>query len=122
MTFQILLAEDSKEHSTLLKKILTRAGYDVEHVVNGQLAFESIKKSKPDLLITDVIMPIMTGFELLTRLKEEGIELKTIVLTAAKDEESVLQGLDAGATDYISKPYSPSEVIARVKRHLANTP
>jgi DNA-binding response OmpR family regulator len=73
----------------------------------------------PDLLITDVMMPGMSGFELLTRLKEAKISLPIIMITSKQREEDVLRGLQDGAIDYITKPFSPAVVLARVKNALA---
>lgn len=113
---KILLAEDQEEHARLLKAVLTRAQYQVHHVKNGVDAYEKIKSGEHfDLLLTDILMPGMTGFELLLRLKQENLTLPTIVLTAKQSDEDVLRGLNAGALDYITKPFSPSVIIAKVK-------
>jgi len=112
----ILLAEDGEVHARILQAILSRAGYKLSWVSDGVKAYEAIKSgTKYDLLITDVMMPGMSGFELLTRLKNENILPPTIVLTGVQNEEDVLRGLQCGALDYIKKPFSPSVVLARVQ-------
>lgn len=113
----ILLAEDGEVHARILQATLTRAGYKLSWVSDGVKAYEAIKSGeiKCDLLITDVMMPGMSGFELLTRLKNENILPPTIVLTGVQNEEEVLRGLQCGALDYIKKPFSPSVVLARVQ-------
>lgn len=113
----ILLAEDGEVHARILQATLGRAGYKLSWVGDGVKAYEAIKSGaiKYDLLITDVMMPGMSGFELLTRLKAENILPPTIVLTGVQNEEEVLRGLQCGALDYIKKPFSPSVVLARVQ-------
>lgn len=112
----ILLAEDGEVHARILQATLGRAGYKLSWVSDGVKAYEAIKSgAKYDLLITDVMMPGMSGFELLTRLKNENILPPTIVLTGVQNEEDVLRGLQCGALDYIKKPFSPSVVLARVQ-------
>ena len=112
----ILLAEDGEVHARILQATLGRAGYKMTWVTDGVKAFEEIKSGKKyDLLITDVMMPGMSGFELLTRLKNENILPPTIVLTGVQNDEDVLRGIECGALDYIKKPFSPSVVLARVK-------
>lgn len=112
----ILLAEDGEVHARILQATLARAGYKLSWVSDGVKAYEAIRSGeKYDLLITDVMMPGMSGFELLTRLKNENILPPTIVLTGVQNEEEVLRGLQCGALDYIKKPFSPSVVLARVQ-------
>ncbi len=112
----ILLAEDGEIHARILSAILVRAGYKFSWVIDGIQAYEAITGGfKPDLLITDVMMPGMSGFELLTRLSAEKLLPPTIVLTGVQKEEEVLRGLECGALDYIKKPFSPSVVLARVQ-------
>jgi len=112
---RVLIAEDMDDQALLLKMILERSGYVVRRVSNGAEAYEAIKAEKPDLLISDVMMAGMSGFELLSRLKAENCLVPSIVLTAKKGEEDILRGLDCGALDYVAKPFSPSELLARVK-------
>jgi len=112
---RILLAEDNDVYARLVETLLTKAGYTVERVTNGLQAYERLALAPvPALLITDVLMPAMSGFELLAKLKGEGQMVPTIVLTSKQSEESVLRGLGYGALDYVGKPFSPSELLARV--------
>ncbi|AZZ36851.1 response regulator [Bdellovibrio sp. qaytius] len=112
----ILLAEDGEVHARILQATLGRAGYKLHWVTDGVKAYEAIKSGvKYDLLITDVMMPGMSGFELLTRLKNENILPPTIVLTGVQNDEDVLRGIESGALYYIKKPFSPSVVLAHVK-------
>ena len=117
---RILLAEDGDDHARILTSVLKQNGFEVTRVSNGYEAYDALKATGPyDLLITDVMMPGMSGFELLAKLSEEGPLPPTIVLTSKQREEDVLRGLNYGALDYITKPFSPTIVIARVKRALA---
>lgn len=116
---RIVLAEDGADHARILIAILKKNGFEVEWFQTGTEAFEYLMKSPaPDLLITDVMMPGMSGFELLGRLKEQNKLPPTIVLTSKQREEDVLQGLGYGVIDYITKPFSPSVVLMKIKNAL----
>lgn len=115
----ILLAEDDDDHAKLLAFLLQKVGFVVKRVEDGLKAYELIKSGPPpDLLITDIMMPGMSGFDLLMKLNSEKIEIPTIVLTAKESEEDVLRGFSCGALDYIRKPFRPSEVVARINTAL----
>ena len=116
---RILVAEDSEETGTLIKFALEKAGYDVHHVLDGLEALKAIEISVPDLLITDILMPGMNGFELMEELIKRNIKVKTIVLAVQKSDEDIIRGLGHGAMDFIQKPFSPREMVARVKGILA---
>ena len=112
----ILLAEDGQIYVRILQAVLTKAGYKFSWVDDGVKAYEAIAGGfRPALLITDVMMPGMGGFELLTRLKAEGILPPAIVMTGLQSEEEVLRGLQCGAEDYIKKPFSPTVLLARAQ-------
>lgn len=113
-------------YARILSAVLIKAGYKYSWIDDGAKAYEILKNGfRPSLLITDVMMPGMSGFDLVTRLKSENILPPTIVLTGLQKEEEVLRGLQCGAEDYIKKPFSPSVLLARVQlvlsRH-ASTP
>ena len=115
-TMHILCAEDSLDHARILLAILKNAGFGVTHVQSGDEAYNWIKSNPaPDLLLTDVMMPGMSGFELVGRLKAENISIPTIFLTSRQREEDIVHGLESGALDYISKPFSPTLVCAKIK-------
>ena len=117
---KIVIAEDGPEHARILLAVLKRTGYELVFVEDGTAAYEYlIKNEMPDLLITDVMMPGMSGFELMARLKAEGKLPPTLVLTSKQREEDVLRGLELGAIDYVTKPFSPSVILAKVKGALA---
>lgn len=117
---KIVIAEDGPEHVRILNAVLKRAGYDLVILEDGAQAYEYLTQNPaPDLLITDILMPGMSGFELMARLKTEGRLPPTLILTSKQLEEDVLRGLELGAIDYVTKPFSPSVILAKVKNALA---
>ncbi len=119
----ILLVEDDDLVVALIEDRLTRDGYVVRRHADGESALADALATPPDLVILDVMMPRMNGFEVLERLRSASTtaDLPVIMLTGRAREEDVVHGFDLGATDYIVKPFSPAEVTVRVRRHLAAT-
>lgn len=119
---RIVVADDDAEIARILQYKLERTGYTVEVCENGRQALEVITATRPSLAVLDVMMPVMDGFEVLMRLKEaEGTRnIPVIMLTARELEDDVLRAFELGAVDYITKPFSPSEIVARVKATLGN--
>jgi DNA-binding response OmpR family regulator len=120
MAKKIVLAEDEPQIARLIEFKLKKEGYEVTWKENGEEALEAIKADKPDLILLDIMMPVMGGYEVLRRLKEdENLKsIPVIMLTAMAQEKDVVKGIDLGAEDYISKPFHPAELLARVKRIL----
>ncbi len=115
----IVLVEDGKDHSRILMAVLKKHGYQMLLFETGFDAYEYLSKNpSPDLLITDILMPGMSGFELLDRLRSEGRMPPTLVLTSKQREEDVLRGLELGIIDYIKKPFSPSVILLKVNNAL----
>ena len=116
----ILLAEDDDMLVGVIRHRLLREGLRVEYVSNGIAALEALDKYQFSLLILDVKMPAMDGFEVLTRLRttRSKTEFPVIMLTALGNEKDVVRGYDLGANDYILKPFSPVELLAKVKNQL----
>lgn len=116
----ILLAEDDPLTAELLRHRLEREGYEIIHFSDGASAYEAALKTSVGLAIFDVKMPAMDGFELLERLRRipawQGIPV--IMLTGMGREEDVVRGFSLGASDYVVKPFSPQEILARVQRFL----
>lgn len=121
--FNVLVAEDDDLVVALIEDRLSRDGYVVRHHTDGESALADAIASPPDLVILDVMMPKMNGFEVLGRLRASAptAGLPIIMLTGRGREEDVVHGFDLGATDYIIKPFSPAEVAVRVRRHLASS-
>jgi DNA-binding response OmpR family regulator len=115
---QILLADDDNTVLSLVRATLLNYGMDVRAAANGIEALEQLRLQTPDAAILDVNMPGMDGFELLTRIRSEKMPVRVILLTARQQEGDVVRGFSLGADDYMVKPFSPMELIARVKRLL----
>jgi sigma-B regulation protein RsbU (phosphoserine phosphatase) len=114
---KILIAEDEEISRRLLETTLTNAGHEVIAVEDGLKALESIRKVVPDMLVTDWMMPELDGVELCRRVRALGLSsyVYIILLTSLTQKENIIQGLDAGADDYISKPFERTELLARVR-------
>lgn len=110
----ILVVDDDSFANTLVQFVLTKEGYEVETMDNPRGALQMIQKREPDLLIVDVMMPYINGFEFAAKLRAEGYETPIIFMTAQDTIEAKLQGFTIGADDYICKPYIHQELVARV--------
>lgn len=115
---RILLVEDEKELSRALAKMLGKEGYDVDTVYDGADGLNFSATGMYDLIILDVIMPKMNGFEVLAEIRRKKLETPIIMLTALSDERDKIAGLDRGADDYVSKPFSFDELSARIRAVL----
>lgn len=120
MKKKILIADDNPDNVELLRKRLGSQGYETVAAFDGEEALQAILKENPDLLILDVMMPKMDGYEVLRRLRQNDDyrNLPVILLTAKKELPDKLKGLDIGADDYITKPFNPQELLARVRSLL----
>lgn len=112
---KILLAEDEKELSRALSRILSKNGYIVDAVYNGQDALDYLESPTYDVLILDIMMPIKDGFEVLKTLRANNNTIPIILLTAKSAIDDKVQGLDLGADDYLTKPFASEELIARLR-------
>lgn len=114
---KILIAEDEKISRRILETTLIKVGHDVVAVEDGVRALESIQKEAPDMLITDWMMPKLDGLELCRRVRALNLSsyVYVILLTALTQKERIIEGLDAGADDYITKPFERTELLARVR-------
>jgi len=117
MSYKILVVEDDPNILEALKYNLGREGYDTLTAVDGAQAIEAARASKPDLIILDIMLPKMNGFEVCRILRKEMAVL-IIMLTARDDEIDKITGLDLGADDYMTKPFSMRELLARVRAML----
>ncbi|MEK3734106.1 MULTISPECIES: response regulator transcription factor [Paenibacillus] len=114
MTQRLLVIEDEPTLSRLLSYNLTQEGFDVVVEEHGTVGFERASQESFDLILLDVMLPGMNGFQILEKLRSKGITTPIIILTAKNAEEEVVQGLKMGADDYITKPFGVSELLARV--------
>ena len=115
---RILLAEDERDLNRILTKRLTEEGYGVDSCLDGAEALDYLRAADYDGAILDVMMPKMDGFAVLARLREEGIAAPVLFLTARDTVEDRVHGLDLGASDYLVKPFSMEELLARVRALL----
>ena len=115
---RLLLAEDEKELADALAEILKYNHYSVDMVHNGQDALDYGLCGNYDGIIMDIMMPRMNGLEVLTLLRQEGIDAPVLLLTAKGEESDELNGFDLGVDEYISKPFSPKILVARVEAIL----
>jgi two-component system OmpR family response regulator len=112
---RILVVDDEDNLRTMLVAALKFEGYDVAAAPNGREGLRSVKESKPDLIVLDVMMPELDGFGMLKRLRETGDRTPVIFLTAKDTSADAVEGLGLGADDYLSKPFSLEELVARVE-------
>ncbi|WP_010233127.1 response regulator transcription factor [Clostridium arbusti] len=112
---RILLAEDEKELSNALVVILKHNNYSVDAVYDGEEALNYALSENYDALILDIMMPKMSGLEVLEKLREKGICVPVLMLTAKTEIEDRIVGLDKGADDYLSKPFATGELLARIR-------
>src|SRR6476660_4226817 len=119
-THSILVVDDDSESLMLLTDILKAEGYRVRSADSGKLALASVKESLPSLILLDIRMPGMDGFEVCRRLKagEETRDVPLMFLSAASEVKERVQGLALGAVDFIGKPFRREELLARVRTHL----
>lgn len=120
MPEQIMIVDDDPGLLALIGVILKRAGYTVHKATDAFVALEALESDAPDLFILDVMMPLMNGFELCRKIREQPETAKTpvIILSARGDAESVQEGYDAGADDYLTKPIFHNDLIEKVRKTL----
>jgi two-component system phosphate regulon response regulator PhoB len=116
----ILVADDEEDLRELVAYRLSRSGYEVVEAVDGQEALELATQRTPDLMVLDVMMPRLDGYELTRRVREQDSlrSVPVILLTARSQETDVSRGFDVGADDYLKKPFNPDELVARVRAVL----
>ena len=117
----VLIVEDEKNIVDIIRFNLQREGYETMEAYDGEAGLASARENNPDLILLDVMMPRMTGFEVCKALRAEGNNTPVIILTAREEEEDKILGLEIGADDYITKPFSMRELMARVKANIRRT-
>jgi DNA-binding response OmpR family regulator len=116
---KILIVEDDLSIAELQRDYLELAGFQVELCTDGILALNLVKENNYDLLILDIMLPGLGGYEILKSMQEDK-DIPVLMVSAKKEEIDKIRGLSLGADDYITKPFSPSELVARVKSHIQN--
>ena len=117
----VLVVDDERNIVELARLYLTRDGFRVLTAHDGQQALALTHSERPDLVILDLMLPQVDGWEVCRRLRQEGCEVPIIMLTARSDEVDRIVGLELGADDYVTKPFNPRELVARVKAVLRRT-
>lgn len=117
---RILVVDDEIKIVEVVKSYLENSGYEVYGAYDGKQAFEYFDKTNPSLVILDLMLPDITGEEICRMLRKKS-RVPIIMLTAKIEEEDILKGLDIGADDYVTKPFSPRQLVARVKALLRRT-
>ena len=119
---RILVAEDDRVLQDLVAELLVEAGYDVTTASDGDEALKIVREQSPDLVLLDVMMPRMDGFEMLRRLKAdpETADVRVVMLTARSLDQDILQGERFGAELYITKPFAPLELSSLVEKVLGS--
>lgn len=112
---KILLLEDEKRMAQALCEILRREGYEVDHCAKGDEGFEVAESGSYDIILLDIMLPGMNGFEIASRLRRDGISASILMLTAKSESDDKVLGLDSGADDYLTKPFVTKELLARLR-------
>jgi phosphate regulon transcriptional regulator PhoB len=120
MPKKVAIVEDEAELATLIEYNLTRHGYQAQILGGAKDTLKALEQAKPDLVLLDVMLPEVDGFELCRQIRQSALlkRIPVIFLTARSDEVDRVLGLEIGGDDYMTKPFSPRELIARVKAHL----
>lgn len=118
---KVLVVEDEASIAKLLQFNLEKAGFEVVTAADGKQALDMTVAENPDFIILDLMLPVLDGMEVCKKLRQEKINTPILILTAKDDELDKILGLELGADDYLTKPFSPREVVARVKAILRRT-
>lgn len=116
---KILFADDDLKYSLLLKRFLEQEGYDVTYVGNGTMAVEQFLLVRPDLVLLDINMPGLNGFEVAARIREQDKHVLIFFLSDRSDKADRLHGFQLRANDYLAKPFYPEELIARIRERFS---
>jgi CheY-like chemotaxis protein len=118
---KILVVDDSKTALFMVTTILKKTPYDIVTAHDGQQAVQVAEAERPDLILMDVVMPHMTGFEACRELKqrEQTRSIPVILVTTRGEEENVENGFESGCNDYVTKPVNAQELLAKVRDHIA---
>lgn len=118
MAEKLLIVEDEVKLARMLEMELTYEGYQVEKALDGQTGLDKARSTGVDLILLDIMLPGLSGLEVLRRLRQEGIQTPVILLTARDNVADKVSGLDAGASDYVTKPFAIEELLARIRANL----
>jgi len=116
---RVLVVDDEPDMAESLRRILVRAGFEVVVETDARCALERVATETPDLIVTDLAMPGLSGIELMTQLQARHVEVPVIVETGLAPSDEVLAAIERGAADYLAKPFAPEELVLRVRKALA---
>lgn len=117
--YKVLIAEDDAMMLRTIEFKLSQENFEVISCANGKEALQKISSENPDIIVTDVMMPYISGLDLIGKIKVEmKLTIPIIILSAVGLEKTVLEAFELGADDFITKPFSPNELIVRIKRQL----
>lgn len=114
----ILVIEDEAEIAEGICTVLEHEGYQVDIAYDGQSGLDKIMEGKPDLVLLDIMLPEINGTEIIKTVRENGISVPVIMLTALSQSSDIINGLDSGADDYLTKPFRAGELLARIRARL----
>jgi DNA-binding response OmpR family regulator len=114
----VLIVDDEEIVRDVLSRYLVQEGFRVDVAADGEAALDLAARSRPDIVILDLMLPKLDGLEVFRRIREEGDHLPIVMLTAKSEEVDRIVGLELGADDYVTKPFSPREVVARIRAVL----
>ncbi len=114
------MVDDVPRNLQVLGNILSKEGYKISAALNGEQALKILQKAKPDLILLDIMMPGLSGYDVLKKIREdENVrDIPVIFLTAKTEKEDIIQGIEMGAMDYVTKPFNSTELLARVNNHI----
>src|SRR6185436_17039028 len=118
---KVLIVEDDPAILSGIAESLSFEGYEVFTAPDGKAGYEAFRTHQPDLILLDLMLPRLTGLELCRRLRKEGVDCAIVMLTARGEEADRIMGLDIGADDYVTKPFSLPELMARLRALLRRT-
>lgn len=120
MTEKILVVDDEIVFVEAIRRILTKRGYEVIAACNGKEALEKVRNENPDLMILDIVMPEINGYEVCKELRQDPLykHLPIIMLTVKQEKEDKIKGMELGSDEYMAKPFHPKELLLRIKKVL----
>ncbi len=114
------MVDDVPKNLQVLGNILSKEGYKISAALNGEQALKILQKAKPDLILLDIMMPGLSGYDVLEKIRADETvrDIPVIFLTAKTEKEDIIQGIEMGAMDYVTKPFNSTELLARVNNHI----
>lgn len=122
MSNTILVVDDAAFMRMMIRDILSKQGYDIHEAVNGRDAVEKYEEVQPDLVTMDITMPEMNGLEALREIRENDSAARVLMVSAMGQQKMIVEALEAGAMDFLVKPFQPTKVLETVKKCLQSAP